>query len=111
MQFGQFIRDSRENLKITLRQLARDVGMSPAYLSQIERGRFAPPSEEKILLLAKRLKLNSDELMALADKIPSDLKSIFIAQPKPVADFLRTAQGLSESAWEELRKQAATCAG
>lgn len=105
-EFGQFIRDSREELKITLRQLARDVEVSPTYLSQIEQGNFAPPSEEKIKLLAKHLKLDEDKLMAMADKIPSDLKPIFTEQPKPVADFLRTAQGLSKEDWEKLRKQA-----
>ncbi len=36
MQFGQFIRESRESLKTTLRQLAREVDVSPAYISQIE---------------------------------------------------------------------------
>lgn len=105
-EFGQFIRDSRENLKITLRQLARDVGASPTYISQIEQGNFAPPSEDKIRLLAKHLKLDLDQLLAMANKIPSDLKPIFTEQPKPVADFLRTAQGLSEEDWEKLRKQA-----
>ena len=105
-EFGQFIRDNRESLKITLRQLARDVDVSPTYLSQIEQGNFSAPSEEKIRLLAERLKLDLDKLMAMADKIPSDLKPIFTEQPKPVADFLRTAQGLSESDWEKLRKQA-----
>lgn len=107
VEFGQFIRASREGLQITLRQLARDVDVSPTYLSQIEQGNFSPPSEEKIRLLAERLKLDADKLMAMADKIPSDLKPIFTDQPKSVADFLRTAQGLSESDWEKLRKQAA----
>jgi len=105
-EFGQFIRDSREKLKITLRQLARDVEVSPTYLSQIEQGNFSPPSEEKIRLLAKQLKLDEDELLAMANKIPSDLKPIFTEQPRPVADFLRTAKGLSEEDWEKLRKQA-----
>jgi len=105
-EFGQFIRDNREKMNITLRQLARDVDVSPTYLSQIEQGNFAPPSEEKIRLLAKKLKLDEDQLLAMANKIPSDLKPIFTDQPKPVADFLRTAKGLSNEDWEKLRKQA-----
>ncbi len=105
-EFGQFIRDHREGMKITLRQLARDIEVSPTYLSQIEQGNFSPPSEEKIRLLAQHLKLDEDELLAMANKIPSDLKPIFTDQPRPVADFLRTAKGLSEEDWEKLRKQA-----
>lgn len=105
-EFGQFIRDSREKLNITLRQLARDVEVSPTYLSQIEQGNFAPPSEEKIKLLAKHLKLDGDQLMAMADKIPSDLKPIFTENPQPVADFLRTAKGLTPEDWEKLKKTA-----
>lgn len=104
--FGQFIRDSRESHKITLRQLARDMGVSPTYLSQIEQGNFSPPAEDKIRLLAKHLKLDPDTLFAMADKIPGDLKPIFTEQPKPVADFLRTAKGLSPEDWEKLRKKA-----
>lgn len=104
--FGKLIRDRRESLKITLRQLAREVDISPTYLSQIEQGNFSPPTEERIRAIAERLDLDADALMALANKIPSDLTPIFSEQPKQVADFLRTAKGLSEGDWEKLRKQA-----
>lgn len=105
-EFGEVVRNRREELKITLRQFARDIDVSPTYLSQIEQGNFSPPSEEKIRLLAKKLGLDEDEMLAMANKIPSDLKPIFTEQPRPVADFLRTAKGLSEEDWEKLRKQA-----
>ena len=105
-EFGQFIRGSREKLKIALRQLARDMKVSPTYLSQIEQGNFSPPSEEKIRSLADHLKLDVDQLFAMANKIPSDLKPIFTEQPNSVGNFLRTAKGLSTKDWEKLSKQA-----
>lgn len=105
-KFGIFVRQRREELGITLRGLCRSIELSPTYLSKIEQGEFLPPSEEKVKLLARYLRVDEDKLMGLADRIPSDFKEIFTHQPKPVADFLRTAKGLSDKDWGKLRKQA-----
>ena len=60
MNFGDYIRQKRERLRrndrrYSVRQVAQRIGVEPAYLSKIERGDFAPPSEEKIALLAQEL--------------------------------------------------------
>ena len=38
--FGSLVREEREQRKIGLRELARQIGISPTYLSMIERGEF-----------------------------------------------------------------------
>jgi transcriptional regulator with XRE-family HTH domain len=44
MTFGAFVRNRRQNLGITLRELAAELQMTPSYLSDIENGKRAAPS-------------------------------------------------------------------
>lgn len=46
--FGATVLRLREERKIGLRKFAEMVGMSPTYLSKVERDDFNPPSEEKV---------------------------------------------------------------
>jgi transcriptional regulator with XRE-family HTH domain len=103
--FGGAIRYLREG-RYGLRQFAEMVGMSPTYLSKVERGEFPPPAEEKIKAIAKVLEQNEDELLALAGRVSSDLNDIIRQQPRPLATFLRTASGLSVTEIERLTKDA-----
>ena len=66
--FGTTVRRLREEKKIGLRKFAQMVGMSPTYLSKVERDEFNPPSEEKIRAIAKALGQDADELLALAGR-------------------------------------------
>ena len=102
--FGERVRQRREEKKISLRKFADMVGVSPTYISQIERGEFKPPSQEKIVEIAEILGENVDEMLALANKVPSDLPAIIQKHPKEVATFLRTASNLSPEQWKKLTK-------
>ena len=53
--FGESIRDLRLAQDFGLRETATKVGISPAYLSRIERGKEGPPWPEVIKKLAKVL--------------------------------------------------------
>src|SRR6185295_10181150 len=55
---GSFIRDLRENAKISLRQLADKAGVSNPYLSQIERG-LRKPSAEVLQQIASALRVST----------------------------------------------------
>ena len=62
--FGRFIRQRRQELGYTVRGFARELGITAAYLSDIEKGhRYAP----KIYMLKMR------ELLQIADADPSPL--------------------------------------
>ncbi len=58
---GAIIREQRELAALPMRQLAKSVGISNPYLSQIERGLRAP-SEAVVEALAASLGLSVDEL-------------------------------------------------
>ena len=58
---GAIIREQRELAALPMRQLAKSVGISNPYLSQIERGLRAP-SEAVVEALAASLDLSVDEL-------------------------------------------------
>jgi transcriptional regulator with XRE-family HTH domain len=55
---GGFIRDLRQNARISLRQLAQQAGVSNPYLSQIERG-LRKPSAEVLQQLASALRVST----------------------------------------------------
>ena len=104
--FGERVRTLREARYLGLRKLAERVGMSPTYLSKIERGQFPPPSEAKIKLIAGVLEQDPDEFLALAGRVSSDLSEIIKKRPSAIATFLRAAEGLTAADIERLTKQA-----
>ena len=102
-QFGPYIRDQREKLllgdkKYSLRQVAERIGVEPSYLSKVERGEQPPPSEAKIILLAKELELDADVLLALAGKISNDLQEVIIRRPQLFAELIRELKNIPDHA-------------
>lgn len=104
--FGEELRRLRQAKEISLRKFAVQAGMSPTYLSKVERGEFPPPAEEKVRAMAKLLGQNEDEFLALANRVASDLTDIIQERPKIMADFLRTARGLPQDEMKRLLDQA-----
>src|SRR5262245_18095318 len=94
-KFGAFIRRERESRDIGLREMARVIGVSPTYLSKVERDEFPPPAEDKVRAIAQRIECDADELLALAGRVASDLKEIIKRHPREMADFLRAASRLT----------------
>jgi len=99
MTFGEYVRKHREALKsqdrrFSVRQVAQRIGVEPAYLSKIERGDVAPPSEAKIRALAKELDEDADVLLAMAGKVSSDLQEIIRKRPQLFADLIRQLKSM-----------------
>ncbi len=92
--FGATIRTLRErrrqhDRRYSVRQVAGRVGIEPAYLSKIERGEAAPPSEATTVRLAKELGEDPDVMLALAGKVSTDLQAIIRKRPRLFADLIR----------------------
>ena len=92
--FGPTARRIRERLReddrrFSLRQVAHRIGVEPAYLSKIERGAVAPPSEATTVRLAKELDQDPDVFLAMAGKVSSDLQEIIRKRPKLFAELIR----------------------
>jgi len=104
--FGATVRRLREEQKIGLRKFAQIVGMSPTYLSKVERDEFKPPTEEKVRAIADALGQDPDELLALAGRVSSDLAGIIKQHPREMATFLRAANGLTAEEMQQLAKEA-----
>jgi len=103
MTFGEYVRERRESLKAedrrySVRQVAQRIGVEPAYLSKIERGDVAPPSEAKIRALAKELGEDAEILLAMAGKVSSDLLEIIRKRPKLFADLIRELKSIPDHA-------------
>jgi transcriptional regulator with XRE-family HTH domain len=62
---GDYIREQREHAQVSLRQLAKNAGVSNPYLSQIERG-LKKPSAEILQQIAKGLRISAETLYVRA---------------------------------------------
>ncbi|HTS95092.1 MAG TPA: helix-turn-helix transcriptional regulator [Streptosporangiaceae bacterium] len=62
---GSYIREQREQAKISLRQLAQAAGVSNPYLSQIERG-LRRPSADILQQIARGLRISAEALYVQA---------------------------------------------
>jgi transcriptional regulator with XRE-family HTH domain len=62
---GGYLREQRENAKLSVRQLATLAGVSNPYLSQVERG-LRKPSAEVLQQIAKGLRISAEVLYVRA---------------------------------------------
>lgn len=112
-RFGKKIKELRREKNITLRQLARDLGLTPAYVSRIENGHENPPKAEYISKIAQILGVDESVLFALVPKdlryqrIPDDIIEGYQkneANTKKIPEFFRTVKDtdLTEDDWDEI---------
>ena len=83
---GDYIREQREQARISMRQLAQQAGVSNPYLSQIERG-LRKPSADILQQLAKGLRISAEALYVQAGILedrPADsgVRSALLADPE-----------------------------
>lgn len=105
MTFGAYIKAARIKAKVSQRDLAERAGIDFTYLSKIENGKMAPPSEETIRKIAEILGEEPENLIILADKIPSNYKEVLQSSPT-VPMLLRTISQLNDTDKQKLLKKA-----
>ncbi len=103
MSFGKYCRETREALKVgdsrfSVRQVAQRIGVEPSYLSKVERGEVAPPSEQTIIKIAQELEQEPDLLLAMAGKVSSDLQNIIRQRPQLFAELIRNMKDIPDNA-------------
>ena len=103
MTFGEHIRTWREERKLGLRRFAKAVGVSPTFVSKMERGTGPLPGEATIRKMAEILGQNPDELLAMADKVAADVLAIIKREPA-YARFLRAHAHLTKDQWNTLAR-------
>jgi transcriptional regulator with XRE-family HTH domain len=83
---GEYIKEQREQARISIRQLAQQAGVSNPYLSQVERGQ-RNPSAEILQQIAKGLRISAEALYVRAGILedrPADsgVRSALLADPE-----------------------------
>ena len=101
--FGSYVRDRREALRqndttFSVRQVATRIGVEPSFLSKVERGEAPPPSEAKVVALARELGEDPDVLLALAGKVSSDLQEAIRKRPELFAGLIRQLKDMPDHA-------------
>jgi len=91
--FGETIREMRQAQQMGLRTAADRLGISPAYLSRIERGKERPPKPDLVKRLTTLLGGDPDQLFRLAESTDPDLAEYVHSIPN-VPEFLRTAKAM-----------------
>ncbi len=108
--FGETIREMREAQGMGLRTAAESLGISPAYLSRVERGKERPPRPDLVKRMATLLGGDPDLLFRLAESTDPDLAE-YIHRIPNVPEFLRTAREMEltsedfEALIEEVRRR------
>jgi transcriptional regulator with XRE-family HTH domain len=94
-EFGQYVKEQRQQKGMRLRQVARAAQMSATYLSQIERGEQRWPTEEILVNLANALAHSSSDLLFRAGRLSSDVLAILKGNPEQYSVFLHATKGLT----------------
>ncbi|GHV47119.1 hypothetical protein FACS189499_04040 [Clostridia bacterium] len=126
ISFGEYITKKRLERKITLRGFAAQLGLSPEYICNFEKGRKPAPKRDTLTKIVEVLNFDKEEAefmydiasfsMKTAGTIPGDL-SRFIEDNKVVIAALRTAKDVdaTDAEWREfmtkLNKRAAKGGG
>jgi nitrogen PTS system EIIA component len=92
MHFGAALRLLRLDTGISLRDLARRIGVSSAYLSRVEHGRDPAPTPDRLVAIAQALDLPPLLLIELADQAGPLVSSYMARVPAAASLFLDIAR-------------------
>ena len=84
-RFGDFVVEKRKNRGLSLRRMADLLELSPAYWSDIEKGRRNPPALPKLMEIAQLLGLSQEETDFMIDIASQDRDGI----PMDLPDYIQ----------------------
>lgn len=113
--FGPYLRAVRQARKISVRQLAKAVGKTPTYLSDIEQQNNKPPEKELLDRIIRELELDDypkvkTKLYDLAamerNDVPADIKE-YIMNNRYLIQLIRNAKDRpnGELLWEQISQK------
>ncbi len=103
--FGAMLRDRRERANRTLGALARHLGVSTPFLSDVELGRRLPLSPDRVVRAAEFIGVDAEMLLAAA---VASRTAIEIATPKresgqrALSALQRRVDDLTDEQWERI---------
>lgn len=87
LTFGEFLKEKRKSQKISLRELAKLLGISPPYMSDIENDHRNPPDKTKLDKIAQLLSLDQNERNQLYDLAATSKIRSYVVSPD-LAEFI-----------------------
>lgn len=102
--FGTFVRTTREQLQAekggeySLRKVASRLGITPGYLSKLERDDVSLPTEDMILALAADFAVDANVMLAMAGRVSSELQAIIRQRPQLFAEMLAACRDMPDHA-------------
>ncbi|MEZ6210746.1 MAG: helix-turn-helix transcriptional regulator [Phycisphaerales bacterium] len=112
-KLGAVLRAHRVDSGKGLRETAAKLGIAPAHLTDIEKGRRAP-SEELLVKIARVYGIEEAELRSgwkKPETVVGEIASQDATTAAKVPEFLRTAKDLKPEQWDRLIKQAKKMSG
>jgi mannitol/fructose-specific phosphotransferase system IIA component (Ntr-type)/transcriptional regulator with XRE-family HTH domain len=91
VNFGYLLKTLRIEAGVGLRELARNIDISPSYLSMIENGQQPAPTSARIMQIEQALNVPKGYLMSFGQGLDPDLMS-FIEEVPETVDFLQLAK-------------------
>lgn len=79
MTFGSFIFEKRTQKNISLRGFAEMIEVSPVYVSCMEKGRRAAPTNRVLMKIAKVLSLSEEEKVLMFDLAAKSKRALTLA--------------------------------
>lgn len=70
MYFGEYLLELRNSRGVSQKQLAKHVGLSDTYISNIEKGTLSPPEEDIIIKMAEFLNEDINKMMEIYNQTP-----------------------------------------
>ncbi|HHV07318.1 MAG TPA: helix-turn-helix transcriptional regulator [Firmicutes bacterium] len=108
IRFGKFIADKRKARGITLRGMAGELDITPAYLSDIEKSRRNPPDINMLEKIATRLNLTQEEKETMFDlagkdrnEISPDLPDYIMEKPIVTVALRKAKEKATDDDWAE----------
>lgn len=116
LSFGEQIRKLRRRCRISLRAAAKELGVSPSYLSKIEQDKVPPPSMQIISKIAdlfgvdrqdlviKAPRRRTEELVGKLGRVSADAERYALYRIVEDIDDVEVLRALLEKAYEQMGK-------
>lgn len=78
MSIGSIIKEKRLEAGLSLRKFSRECGVSPTYISHVEKGKTLPPPQGLLYKMAEILDLDGDDLVIGKGEVPKWIQEMIL---------------------------------
>jgi transcriptional regulator with XRE-family HTH domain len=82
LRFGAVLRRLRQGAGLTITELARRIGRTQSYVSQLESGALHPPDDDMLSKIARVLETDEEKLIIEAGRLPEPYRKLTLQLAK-----------------------------